>query len=132
MKRIMVDMSATLLHHGHIRLLKKAKEYGYVVVALTLDKEIKKIKGYWPELNYHERKELLEAIRYVDEVVPSNWIIDNAFLSNHRIDHLVHGDDNSNPVSVDKLLILPRTNGVSSTAIRERVIKSQCENKKST
>ena len=40
-KRILVDMSATILHHGHIRLLKKASKLGVVVVALTRDKVIK-------------------------------------------------------------------------------------------
>lgn len=44
MKRIMVDMSATLIHHGHIRLLRSAKEHGYVVVALTTDEEIRSKK----------------------------------------------------------------------------------------
>ena len=43
--RVMVDMSLTLLHHGHVRLLKNAKRYGYVVVALTTDEEIKNKKG---------------------------------------------------------------------------------------
>ena len=38
--RILVDMSATLIHHGHVRLLKKAKELGTVVVALTTDEEL--------------------------------------------------------------------------------------------
>ena len=38
-KRIMVDMSATLIHHGHIRLLKRASSYGNVIVALTTDEE---------------------------------------------------------------------------------------------
>lgn len=69
--RVMVDMSATLIHHGHIRLLQKASEIGDVVVALTTDDEIKRTKGYTPELNFEERKEILEAIRYVKEVVPS-------------------------------------------------------------
>ena len=46
--RIMVDMSATLIHHGHIRILKKAKELGTVIVALTTDEEILKKKGYSP------------------------------------------------------------------------------------
>ena len=41
-KRILVDLSATILHHGHIRLLKKASKKGQVFVALTSDKEIKK------------------------------------------------------------------------------------------
>ena len=72
-KRIMVDMSATLIHHGHIRILKAAKELGTVIVALTTDEEIIAKKGYEPELNFAERREILEAIRYVDEVVPSPW-----------------------------------------------------------
>ena len=40
-KRIMVDMSATLIHHGHIRLLKEASKLGKVIVGLTIDEEIK-------------------------------------------------------------------------------------------
>ena len=40
MKRIMVDMSATLIHHGHIRLIKKAAEMGEVVIGLTTDEDI--------------------------------------------------------------------------------------------
>lgn len=121
-KRIMVDMSATLLHHGHIRLLKKAKELGKVIVALTTDDEIQTKKGYLPELSYHERKELLESVIYVDEVVPCPWLIDNAFLIQHDIDLLVHGDDNVNHVPEEKLIIFPRTNGISSSDLRERVL----------
>ena len=45
-------MSATLIHHGHIRLLKKASQIGKVIVALTKDSEIKKYKKYKPELNF--------------------------------------------------------------------------------
>ena len=75
----MVDMSATLIHHGHIRLLKKAKKFGKVIVALTKDKEIKKFKGYFPELNYSQRKEIIQAIRYVDEVIPSNFFLNEKF-----------------------------------------------------
>ncbi len=121
-KRIMVDMSATLLHHGHVRLLRKAAELGTVVVALTTDDEIKRTKGYTPELTYEERKEILEAIRYVDEVVPSPWLIDDAFLQRHNCDLLVHGSDNSNHIPAEKLAIFPRTEGVSSSDMRERVL----------
>lgn len=118
----MVDMSATLLHHGHIRLLKAAKQLGTVVVALTTDDEIRQKKGYDPELSYAERKEILEAIRYVDEVVPCNWLIENELLERHRIDLLVHGHDNANPIPDNKLLILPRTEGISSSELRQRVV----------
>lgn len=78
--RVMVDMSATLIHHGHIRLLKKAAEIGEVVVALTSDDEVKKTKGYVPELNFAERKEILESIKYVSEVVSCPWLITEDFM----------------------------------------------------
>ena len=123
-KRILVDMSATLLHHGHTRLLQKAAEFGHVVVALTTDEEVRNKKGYVPELSYEERKEILESIRYVDEVIPSPWLIDDAFLERNRIDLLVHGDDNVNHIAPEKLLIFPRTQGVSSSDLRERVLDS--------
>ena len=121
-KRILVDMSATLLHHGHTRLLKKAADHGHVIVALTTDEEVRNKKGYTPELSYEERKELLESIRYVDEVIPSPWLIDDAFLEKHSIDLLVHGDDNVNHIAQEKLVIFPRTEGVSSSELRERVL----------
>ena len=123
-KRIMVDMSATLIHHGHIRLLKQARDHGFVVVALTTDDEIEKRKGYSPELDYSSRKEILEAIRYVDEVVPSKWLLDDAFLDLHKIDLLLHGSDNVNDISEHRLLVVPRTEGVSSSLIRERALKA--------
>jgi len=129
MKRVMVDMSATLIHHGHIRLLKKAKEYGKVIVGLTTDEEIKSKKGYTPELSFEERKEVLEAIKYVDEVVPTPWLITEDTLKEYDIDLLVHGHDNSNEISEDKLLIFPRTKGISSTKIRERVMLAYAQKK---
>jgi len=123
-KRIMVDMSATIIHHGHIRLLKKASKYGKVIVGLTTDEEVLLKKGYQPELDFKYRKEVLEAIRYVDEVVAVPWALDNATLEEHNIDLLVHGDDNSNNVKKEKLLIFPRTEGISSTDIRKNVLRT--------
>lgn len=120
----MVDMSATLIHHGHIRILKAAKAMGSVIVALTTDDEILSTKGYKPELRFEERREILESIKYVDEVVPSIWKIDQAFLDEHKIDLLVHGHDNSNPISKERLIILPRTEGVSAFLLRCRVLNA--------
>ena len=124
MKRILVDMSATLLHHGHIRLLKKAKSYGQVIVGLTTDSEILKCKGYEPEICYSNRKEILESIKYVDHVIPSPWLLTDEFLIENQIDYLVHGSDNSNIIPTNKLLIFDRTEGISSTLLRSRVLKS--------
>lgn len=128
MKRILVDMSATLIHHGHIRLLAKASKHGKVVVALTSDSEIIAKKGYIPEISFEGRKEILESIKYVDEVIESPWLIDEEFLKNNNIDFLVHGHDNSNPVDEKKLIIFPRTKGISSSKIREAVIGNSLDN----
>ena len=98
-KRIMVDMSATLIHHGHVRLLKKASKYGKVIVALVTDKEIKKFKGYKPELNYSQRKEIMQSIRYVSKVVPSKFILNDKFLNKFKINLLIHGQDNKNQIN---------------------------------
>ena len=121
-RRIMVDMSATLIHHGHIRLLKKAADYGEVVVALTLDAEVEKTKGYVPELCFEHRREIMESIRYVREVVPCPWLLDEAFLDLHNCELLVHGDDNVNHIPKERLLIFPRTEGISSSDMRQRVL----------
>ncbi len=122
--RVLVDMSATLLHHGHTRLLASAAQIGCVVVGLATDEEIERTKGYTPELSFDERRELLLAVRYVDEVVPAPWLIDDAFLDQHCIDLLLHGSDNRNPVTPGRMKILPRTEGVSSTELRARVLRA--------
>ena len=117
-KRILVDMSLTVLHHGHIRLLKKASELGYVIVGLCSDEEIFKAKGFKPLLSYEQRKEIALAIKYVREVIKSEYLIDEAYLDEHDIDLLVHGDDNVNVIPQDRLVIFRRTEGISSTQLR--------------
>jgi cytidyltransferase-like protein len=124
MKRIMVDLSATLIHHGHIKLLKRASLEGDVIVALTSDDEIFKNKGYYPELTFAQRAEILSAVIYVKEIVSSNWLIDEDFLDEHKIDFLAHGSDNSNPISEERLMLFPRTKGISSTRLRANVLKA--------
>ena len=126
-KVILVDMSATLIHHGHIRLLKKASKLGEVIVALTTDKEIIKNKGYTPELNFNERREVLESIRYVKEVLPAPWLLDMDFFKSTGADLLVHGDDNSNLIDKKFIIEFKRTKGVSSSKIRARVVKAILE-----
>ena len=124
LQRIMVDMSATLIHHGHIRLLRKASEYGTVIVALTTDKEILEKKGYQPELEFNFRREILLSIKYVHEVIPSPWLINEDFLDSNQIDFLIHGSDNTNPISKKKLIIFERTKGISSSILRKRVLQN--------
>ena len=121
MTRVLVDMSLTLFHHGHVRLLKKAAELGHVTVALTIDEEIKRVKGFVPPLKFEQRKEIALSIRYVDEVIPCNWLIDENFLDLHKIDLLVHGEDYENSVPDQRTVIFPRTEGISSSLLRNDV-----------
>lgn len=115
----MVDMSATLLHHGHIRLLRKAAKYGAVVVGLSTDEDIEKYKGHIPLLTWKFRKEILESIRYVSEVVETPYIITNEVLEEHGAQFLIHGADNFNTVSKDRVIIFPRTPEISSSMLVE-------------
>ena len=68
-KNVLVDMSATIIHHGHIRILKKAKKYGKVIVALNSDEWIIQNKGYLL-FDFETRKSLLEECEYISKVVP--------------------------------------------------------------
>jgi len=124
-KKILLYISSTIIHNVHIRLLKKASKLGKVYVALTKDKQVKKFKGYNPELNYNQRKEVLESIKYVYRVLPSNFHIKNNYLLKHKIDYLIHGNDYlSSEIPKSKLIIWKRTKGISSTIIRKRTINN--------
>ena len=117
-KRILVDMSLTTVHHGHVRLLRKAHQLGDVIVALTSDEEIFKSKGFYPMLSFEHRKEIALAFKYVNEVIKCKWLIDEKFMDLHNIDFLVHGEDNQNPVPSEKLVIFKKTTGISSSQLR--------------
>ena len=119
-KRILVDMSVTILHYGHIRLLKKASAYGDVIVGLSSDKDIKKYKGYIPELNYAQRKEIVGSIQYVKEVVKVNFNVSEEDLKKNKIDLLIHGNDLKNIIDKKKVKILKRTKNISSTEMRKK------------
>ena len=119
-KRVLVDMSFTIPHHGHIRLIKKASKLGKVIVALTSDSEIKKKKGYKPELNFRQRKEILESNKHVTKVIKSPWLINDKFIKKNKIDILVHGNDNKNKVTKAKIVLFKRTRNISTNLITKK------------
>ncbi|ACA83029.1 glycerol-3-phosphate cytidylyltransferase [Leuconostoc citreum] len=95
MKRIITYGTFDMLHYGHINLLKRAREMGdYLVVALSTDEfnfNSKQKKTYF---SFEKRKQLLEAIRYVDLVIPEKtWEQKVTDVSTYDIDTLVMGDD---------------------------------------
>ena len=95
MKRVITYGTFDLLHYGHINLLRRAKSLGdYLVVALSTDEfnwNKKQKKCYF---TYDQRKALLEAIRYVDLVIPEeNWEQKRTDIHKYQIDTFVIGDD---------------------------------------
>ena len=116
-------MSATLIHHGHIRLIKKARKYGDLFIALTIDKQIKKYKGYLPELSFRFRKEILLEIKGVKKVVPSNWLITQQFLDKHRVDIIISGSDYNKRKFNTKSINFKRTKFISSVTLRKKATK---------
>ncbi|WP_213422092.1 glycerol-3-phosphate cytidylyltransferase [Bhargavaea massiliensis] len=124
MKRVITYGTFDLIHHGHINILRRAKEYGdYLIVGVSTDEfnAIKGKKAYYP---FEERKMILEAIRYVDEVIPeSHWGQKVEDIRDHDIDVFVMGSDWEG--KFDELaehcevIYLPRTEGISSTKIKE-------------
>ena len=75
MKKVITYGTFDLLHWGHINILKRAKAMGdYLIVAISTD-EFNRLKHKQSYHNFENRKMILEAIRYVDEVIPENsWI----------------------------------------------------------
>ena len=118
-KNVLVDMSCSILHHGHIRLLRRASKFGKVIVALTTDKEIKKHKGFNPELKFKFRKEILQSIIYVEQVIPSKWKIKDKFIKKNNIDVLVRGSDYKKEKFCVKTIFFPRTKNISSSKLRK-------------
>ena len=94
MKKVITYGTFDLLHWGHIHLLRRAKEMGdYLVVAISSD-EFNKLKNKKSYHSFENRKMILEAIRYVDEVIPEHtWEQKVQDVQDHQIDVFVMGDD---------------------------------------
>ena len=94
MKKIITYGTYDLLHYGHINLLRRAKQLGdYLIVGLSTN-EFNAIKNKTCYFPYEERKKLLEAIRYVDLVIPEvNWEQKRDDIKKHDVDIFVMGDD---------------------------------------
>lgn len=126
MKRILTYGTYDLLHYGHIRLLQRAKALGdYLIVALSTD-EFNELKGKKAYHNYETRKKMLEAIRYVDLVIPEqNWEQKISDVKKYEVDIVVMGSDWAGSDRFDYLqdycevVYLDRTEGISTTKIKK-------------
>ncbi|MBR4342522.1 MAG: glycerol-3-phosphate cytidylyltransferase [Lachnospiraceae bacterium] len=124
MKKVITYGTYDLLHVGHINLLRRARELGdYLIVVVSSD-EFNAIKGKKAYYSFEDRKKILEAIRYVDEVLPEyTWEQKIDDVVNNNVDVFVMGDDWTGKFDFLKeyceVVYLPRTEGISTTKIKQ-------------
>jgi len=128
MKKIVITYGTyDLLHIGHINLLKRAKALGdYLIVGLSTD-GFNRIKNKDCFLPYAQRKAVLEAIKYVDKVIPEeNWEQKVTDIKNNKVDIFVMGDDWKGKFDELKeyceVIYLERTPNISTTCLKENII----------
>lgn len=129
MKRVITYGTFDLLHYGHVNLLRRAKEYGdYLIVAISTDDFNWNQKHKKCYFTYEQRKNLVEAIRYVDLVIPEeNWEQKLSDVKEFKIDTFVIGDDWKGKFDFLKdycdVVYLPRTPEISTTQIKNELKK---------
>ncbi len=127
-----------MFHIGHLNVLKNAKaNCDYLIVGVSTDEVVKNNKKKIPIVPYEERKAIVEAIKYVDKVIPQErYDIDGKIeivLQNHINVMFVgsdwQGTEKWNELETELLRIgckvqyLPHTDGVSSTILRQKLEK---------
>lgn len=125
MKRVITYGTFDLLHYGHINLLRRAKALGdYLIVAISSDEFNWNEKHKKTYFTYEQRKMLLEALRYVDLVIPEeNWQQKKTDMHEYHIDTFVMGDDWKGKFDFLKdegveVVYLPRTPEISTSQIK--------------
>lgn len=126
MKKVITYGTFDLFHRGHLNILRRAKEQGdYLVVAVSSD-EFNKGKGKAAYHSDEDRVAILEAIKYVDEVIlEESWDQKITDVQEKDIDVFVMGDDWVGKFDFlseyCEVVYLPRTEGVSTTKIKKEL-----------
>lgn len=92
MKTVYIAISADILHHGHINLIKKASEYGNLIIGVLTDEVVATYKRF-PVLDYKQRSFIIENIEGVSKVVPQDSLDYAKNLKKFKPDYVFHGDD---------------------------------------
>ena len=92
MKTVYVPMATDIIHHGHLNIISEARKLGRVIVGLLTDEAIASYKRL-PFLSYEQRKEIMQNIKGVDEVIPQETWDYVPNIRDLKPDYLVHGDD---------------------------------------
>ncbi|MGX7030463.1 glycerol-3-phosphate cytidylyltransferase [Vagococcus zengguangii] len=123
MKKVITYGTFDLLHKGHINILRRAKEMGDHLTVVISSDEFNAIKGKTSFMPFEDRKYILEAVKYVDAVLPENdWEQKIADVVDNEIDIFVMGHDWEGKFDFLKdyceVIYLPRTEGISTTKIK--------------
>lgn len=91
-KTVYIGMCADLLHPGHLNIINEGAKHGRVVVGVLTDEAVASYKRQ-PIMPFVHRKQLVESIKGVDEVIAQTTLDYRSNLRNLRPDYVVHGDD---------------------------------------
>jgi len=122
-----------MFHVGHLNILRRAKEQcDYLIVGVSTDEVVREYKNKTPIVPFNERVAIIEAIKYVDKVVPQTSMNKFEAWQEFHFDALFHGDDwkgssmyndlekKLSEVGVE-IVFLPHTDGTSSTILSEKL-----------
>ena len=133
MTRVYADMVADLFHYGHVEFLRKARELGTYLIAGIVADDVAELSKKKPILTMEERVTSVAGCKYVDQVLPNApWKIDRAWIIQHRIQLVVHGDDYAQeqlddiynvPQEMGILRTVTYTKGISTTEIIRRILE---------
>ncbi|WP_278944040.1 adenylyltransferase/cytidyltransferase family protein [Ruminococcus bicirculans (ex Wegman et al. 2014)] len=122
-----------MFHMGHLNILKRAKEQcDYLIVGVSTDELVQHDKNKTPIIPFEERCAIVEAIRYVDKVVPQTDKNKFAAWEKYHFNKMFVGSDWKGspqwnryekqfaPVGVE-IIYLDHTDGISSTILRDKL-----------
>ncbi|WP_155286460.1 glycerol-3-phosphate cytidylyltransferase [Lacticaseibacillus zhaodongensis] len=123
MKTVITYGTFDLLHWGHVRLLERAAKLGDKLIVGVSTDEFNAEKHKEAYHSYEHRKYILEAIRYVDMVIPeSSWDQKISDVKKYHVDTFVMGSDWEGQFDFLKpyceVIYLPRTEGISTSQIK--------------
>jgi phosphoenolpyruvate mutase len=91
-KKIYVPMGADIIHEAHLNIIKKAKQYGDVIIGLFSDKAISEYKRL-PLISYEQRYAMMDKIKGITMIVKQDSWNYSKNLKKIKPDYLIHGDD---------------------------------------
>ena len=128
---VYVGMVGDMFHVGHVNIFKNARIFGaYLIVGVTSDVDTQSYKRL-PILNFEERRAVIQACKYVDEITLDPLQMSKEFIVTHNIDIVVHGNDMNEetlknfyqePMEMGILMVLPYTKGISTSDIIRRIL----------